>query len=171
MATINGWTCISYTHATNKSPNSTCPSRFLWVQVLAENGGQSYPFWPRSKHWLIRHRHIWIKRPPEKKFSRTRAQTTTINKWTPEAAQPKKEKVGGPTGRPADLPMGPAALSLRRGSSSLDNEVGSRWFMHNSRPRRGWLPSIYMRGGAPFQASNLSSQNTSSKQSSYSLKM
>ena len=47
------------------------------------------------------------KGPPEKKFNITRAQTTTIDKWTPEVAQPKKEKVSGPSwvvDRPAHGP-------------------------------------------------------------------
>ena len=60
---------------------------------------------------------------------------------------------GQPAYRSADLPMGPTASSLRRGNSSLDGEVGSRGYLLIPRPRRGWLPNIYMRGGAPFQAS------------------
>ena len=84
------------------------------------------PFWLRSKHWLIRHHHTWIKRPPEQKFSRNKAEPHTSNKWAPRAAHGAKEKVGGPSGRPADLPMDPTASSLRRGSSSLDGEVSSR---------------------------------------------
>ena len=95
------------------------------MQDLAENGGQSHPFWLRSKHRLIRHHHTWIKRPPEQKFSRNKAEPHTINKWAPRAAHGAKEKVGGPSGRPADLPMGPTASSLRHGSSSLDG--GSRF--------------------------------------------
>ena len=115
---------------------------------------QSYPFQPRSnidQSDIATRASHGSKGPPEKKFNITRAQTTTISKWTPEAAQPKKEKVGGATGRPADLPMGPTTLSLRRGSSSLDDEVGSRRNELNSRPWKEWLPSINMRGGAPFQ--------------------
>ena len=60
---------------------------------------------------------------------------------------------GRPPYRPTDLSLGPTASSLLRGSSSLDGEVGSRSPVHNSRPSKGWLPSIYMRGGAPFQSS------------------
>ena len=123
------------------------------MQDLAENGGQSHPFWLRSKHRLIRPHHTWIKRPPEQKFSRNKAEPHTSNKWAPRAAHGAKEKVGGPSGRPADLPMGPTASSLRCDNSSLYGEVGSRRPMHNSRPSKGWLPTIYMRGGAPFQAS------------------
>ena len=111
------------------------------------------PFWPRSKHRLIIHRHTWIKRPPEQKSSRNKAKPHTSDKWAPRAVHGTKEKVSGPTGRPADLPMGPTSSSLRRGSSSLDGEVGSRSPVHNSRPSKGWLPSIYMRGGAPFKSS------------------
>jgi len=33
----------------------------------------------------------------------------------------------------------------------LDDEVGSRGSMPISWPNKGWLPSINMRGGAPFQ--------------------
>ena len=111
----------------------------------------NHPFWPRSKHRLIRHRHTWIKSPPEKKTSKNEAKPHTSDKWAPRAAHGTKEKVSGPTGRPADLPMGPTSSRLRRGSSSLDGEVGSRCPVHNSRPWRGWLPSIYMRGGDLFQ--------------------
>ena len=60
---------------------------------------------------------------------------------------------GRPIYRSADLPMGPTASSLRCGNSSLDGEVGSRGYLLIPRPRRGWLPTIYMRRGAPFQSS------------------
>ena len=46
--------------------------------------------------------------------------------------------------------MGPTAFELRRGISLLAPNIGSREHMLNSLPRRGWLPSIYMWGGAPF---------------------
>ena len=127
------------------------------------------PFWLRSKHILIRYRRTWIKRPPEQKFSRNKAEPHTSDKWAPRAAHGTKEKVDGHTKGPADLPLGPTASSLRRGSSSLDGEVGSRSLVHNSRPSKGWLPSIYMKGGAPFQATHIHQANT--YYSSYSLKM
>ena len=98
-----------------------------------------------------------LKGPPEKKSNITKAQTSTIDKWAPRIDQPKKGKGGGPSGmagRPpwsADQPMGPTTFRLRRGSSPLDGKVGSRGFILNSKPSRGWLPSINMRGGAPFQ--------------------
>ena len=83
----------------------------------------------------------------------------------------RRRSVGPLGGRAADLPMGPTTLSLRRGSSSLDGEVGSRCPVHNSRPWRGWLPSIYMRAGAPFQdiTKHRSNQVTLSRCSSSSL--
>jgi len=56
-----------------------------------------------SKQRLIRHHHTWIKRPLEQKFSRNKAEPHTNNKWAPRAAHGTKEKVGGPSGRPADL--------------------------------------------------------------------
>ena len=98
-----------------------------------------------------------LKGPPEKKSNITKAQTSTIDTWAPRAAQSKKGKVGGPNGmadRPpwlADEPMGSTAFRLRRGSSPLDGKVGSRGFILNSKPSRGWLPSINMMGGAPIQ--------------------
>ena len=46
---INGWPCISYTHLANKSPNSTCPCRILWVQVFGWKWRAITPFDPRSK--------------------------------------------------------------------------------------------------------------------------
>ena len=56
--------------------------------------------------------------PPEKKYSTTEAQNSTIDKWSPRAAQPKKEKFGGPSGVAGlppwsvDQPMGPTAFRL-----------------------------------------------------------
>ena len=35
-----------------------------------------------------------------------------IDKWAQEATHMPKCKVGGPTGRPADLPVGPTAFRL-----------------------------------------------------------
>ena len=63
----------------------------------------------------------------------------------------RKGRSTGPAGWSADQPMGPTSLSLWRGTPSLDGEVGSGRLQLKSRPRRGWLPSINMRGGAPFQ--------------------
>jgi len=51
-----------------------------------------------ARHCSSKHRHTsftWIERPPEKKFNITKAQTSTIDKWDPKAAQQKKGKVGG----------------------------------------------------------------------------
>jgi len=47
--------------------------------------------------------------------------------------------------------VGPTAFRLRRVTPLLAPYVGSRRNMLYSCPWRGWLPSIYMRGGAPFQ--------------------
>ena len=63
--------------------------------------------------------------------------------------------MGPAHGRPTTIvsrrSMGPTAFELRRGISSLAPNVGSGENLLISRPRRGWLPSINMRGGAPFQ--------------------
>ena len=88
--------------------------------------------------------------PPGKKTNRNKVKTHTIDKWAPRAAHRTKGKVSGPTRRSADQPMGPTTFSLRRGTLSLDGEVGSRSTLLEFRPRRGWLPSINMRGGALF---------------------
>jgi len=59
--------------------------------------------------------------------------------------------------------MGPTAFELQCGISSLAPKVGSGENLLSSRPRRGWLLSIYMRGGAPFQdmmVMNIISSNT-----------
>ena len=94
--------------------------------------------------------------PPEKKSNTTKVQTQAIDKWALRAAQQKKGKVSGPSwvaGRPpwsADQPMAPTALSLWHGTPSLDGEVGSKRPLLKFRLWRGWLPSINMRGGAPF---------------------
>ena len=132
--------------------------------------GNHTPFGPGSRHRLIRHHQHGLK------GHQSRISPETKPGYTPSTSRPRVQPmgqrrrsvglVGGqPTYRPANLAMGPTASNLRRGSSSLDGEVGSRGSLLNSRPRRGWLPPIYMRGGAPFQAS------PSIKLSSHSLKM
>jgi len=67
------------------------------------------------------------------------------DKRTHCSASAPKEMASG------DGPWSADAFELRRGSSSLDGEVSSRRFLPISWLRRGWLPSIYMRGGAPFE--------------------
>ena len=129
------------------------------MQDLIENGGQSHPFGLGSRHQLIRHHQRGLK------GHQSRISPETRLGYTPSTSGPREQPMGqrrrsvGPVGgqppyRQADLPMGPTASNLRRGSSSLDGEVGSRGSLLNSRPRRGWLPSIYMRGGAPFLSSH-----------------
>ena len=152
--------CISYTHAANKSPNSTCPSRFLWVQVLARNGGQSYPFQLRSKtlseQTPLHEVHM------DRKATREEIQHNkgpNFDHWQvgPESSPTEEREgrwaqLGGrPTtlvGRPAH---GPHRLQAPCGCSPLASYVGSRRDGPNSRPWRGWFSSINMRGGAPFQ--------------------
>ena len=57
----------------------------------------------KEQNRLIRPHHTWIKRPPEQKFSRNKAEPHTSDKWAPRAAHGTKEKVGGPTKGPAAL--------------------------------------------------------------------
>ena len=132
--------------------------------------GNHTPFGPGSRHRLIRHHQHGLK------GHQSRISLETKPGYTPSTSRPRVQPmeqrrrsvgpVGGrPTYRSADLATGPTASNLRRGSSSLDGDVGSRRPVHNSRPSKGWLPTIYMRGGAPFQAS------PSIKQPSHSLKM
>ena len=46
--------------------------------------------------------------------------------------------------------VGPTAFRLRRVTPTLAPYVGSRRLVLKTRPWRGWLPSINMRGGASF---------------------
>ena len=57
--------------------------------------------------------------PPEKKTNSNEAKPHTNDKWAPRAAQGTKEKVGGPTGRPADPPVGQPAHGPHRLQSSM----------------------------------------------------
>ena len=155
--------------------NSTCPSRFLWVQDLIENGGQSYPFGPGSRHRLIKHHQHGLK------GHQSRISPEIRPGYTPSTSRPRVQPmgqrrrsvglVGGrPTYRPADLDMGPTTSNLRCGSSSLDGEVGSRGSLLNSRPRRGWLPLFILGEGLHFKHHQASSyQVTLSRCSSSSL--
>ena len=63
-----------------------------------------------------------------------------IAKWAQEVTHRPKCKVGGPTGRPADLPMGPTASTLPHGASLLLLYVGLGCCGR-------WLPPINTRGG------------------------
>ena len=71
--------------------------------------------------------------PSEKKTSSNEAKPHTNDKWAPRAAQGTKEKVGGPTGRPADPPVGqPAHGPHRLKSVTWQPPIGSqrrfKWF-------------------------------------------
>ena len=70
---------------------------------------------------------------------------------TATPAHTKKRKVGGPSGVVGRPAHGPHSLQAPRGCPLLVSYVGSRRNMPVPRARRGWLPPIYMRGGAPFQ--------------------
>ena len=52
-----------------------------------------------------------VEGPPEQETNITKANTRANNKWAEEGTHGPKGKVGGPTGRPADLPVGPADLN------------------------------------------------------------
>ena len=61
----------------------------------------------------IRTQHVskqGIEGPPEQETKTIEASPCAIDKWAQEATHRPKCKVGGPTGRPADLPMVPTAL-------------------------------------------------------------
>ena len=51
-----------------------------------------------------------LKGPPEQETETTEANPRAIDKWAQEATHMPKCKVGGPTGRPAGLPVGPTAF-------------------------------------------------------------
>ena len=90
-------------------------------------------FRPKSKHRLIRHRHTWIKRLPEKKSSRNEARPHTIDKCALRTAHRTKEKVGGPTRRPADLQVGrpahgPHRLKFVKWQPPIGSQCRFKWF-------------------------------------------
>ena len=51
--------------------------------------------------------------PPEQETNITKANTRANNKWVQEGTHGPKGMVGGPTGRPADLLVGPTDLSIQ----------------------------------------------------------
>ena len=61
-----------------------------------------------------------LKGPPEQETKTTEANPRAIDKWAQEGTHGPKGKVGGPIGRPADLPVGPTNLNLPRGGILLD---------------------------------------------------
>ena len=52
---------------------------------------------------------------PEQETDIIKAKTRANDKWAQQGTHGPKGKVGGPTGRPADLPVGPTDLSWTRG--------------------------------------------------------
>ena len=56
-----------------------------------------------------------IEGTPEQETNSSKANTRANDKWAQEGTHGPKGKVGGPTGRPADLPVGPTDLSWTRG--------------------------------------------------------
>ena len=51
-----------------------------------------------------------IEGPPEHETNSSKANTRANDKWAQEGTHGPKGEVGGPTGRPADLPVGPTAF-------------------------------------------------------------
>ena len=81
-----------------------------------------------------------VEGPPEQETGMIKDKPHAIDMWAQEVTHRPKCKVGGPTGRPADLPVGPTASSQTRGGLELDEEVGSSCCTP-------WLPPINTRGG------------------------
>ena len=52
-----------------------------------------------------------IEGPPEQETDSIRANTRANDMWAQERTHGPKGKVGGPTGRSADLPVGPTNLN------------------------------------------------------------
>ena len=61
-----------------------------------------------------------VEGPPEQETDIIKAKTRANDKWAQQGTHGPKGKVGGPTGRPADLPVGPTDSNLPRGGSLLD---------------------------------------------------
>ena len=81
-----------------------------------------------------------LESPPEQGTYVIEAEAHTNDKWAQRTAQPDKPRSVGPIGQSADGPVGPTALSQKRGALALDEEVGSSWCTP-------WLPSINTKGG------------------------
>ena len=63
-----------------------------------------------------------VEGPPEQEIDSIKDKTRANNKWAQQGTHGPKGKVGGPTGRPADLlvgrlPMGPTDLNWTCGES------------------------------------------------------
>ena len=58
-----------------------------------------------------------VEGPPEQETDIIKAKTRANDKWDQQGTHGPKGKVGGPTGRPADLPVGPTDLNWTRGES------------------------------------------------------
>ena len=61
----------------------------------------------------IRTRHVskyGLEGPPEQETDMIKDKPHAVDKWAQEATHRPKCKVGGPTGRPADLSVGPTAF-------------------------------------------------------------
>jgi len=89
-------------------------------------------------------------KPHQRKEPTIQRPRQSNDKWAWRTAHTKKGKVGGPSGVVGRPAHGPHRLQAPRGCPLLVSYVGSRRNMPVSRLRRGWLPPIYMRGGAPF---------------------
>ena len=58
-----------------------------------------------------------VEGPPEQETDVMKAKTHANDKWAQQRTHGPKGKVGGPTGRPADLPVGPTDLNWTSGES------------------------------------------------------
>ena len=61
----------------------------------------------------FRTRHVSeyeVEGPPEQETDMIKDKPHAIDKWAQEVTHRPKCKVGGPTGRPADLPVGPTTF-------------------------------------------------------------
>jgi hypothetical protein len=67
---------------------------------------------------------IWSRGPTRAGNQHYKANTRASDKWAQEGTHGPKGKVGGATGRPANLPMGRTDLNWTRGESLLDEYVG-----------------------------------------------
>ena len=61
-----------------------------------------------------------VEGPPKQETDMTKANTRANDKWAQEGTHGPKGKVGGSTGRPAELPVGPTDSNLPHGGSLLD---------------------------------------------------
>ena len=97
------------------------------MQDLAENEGQSHPLYQGANTDRSDVATHGPKGHQRKNLAGTKPSHTPLKKWALRTAHSNKEKVGGPSGRPADLQVGrPAHGPHRLQASMWHSLIGSQ---------------------------------------------